>query len=178
MWLVQTNQLPHCSMPAQDQGRRIIPTWLLAAMALATPPLLLTGCVSMSTGGERYVACEYGMVWETALETLKDVPIDTKDKASGIIETDWVETQVIGRPYGILQREGLGDKERVRHTFTLSRKDEMTIVRLDERREHFGFRGGSRIYQWYPVEPSQESINLLISRLETRLKEEGCFVGI
>ncbi len=163
-------------MPAR--GRRITPTWLLTGLALAALPAFLASCVSIGGIDERYVACEYDTVWDSALGTLKDIPIDTEDKADGIIETAWVETPVFGRPYGILQREGLGDKERIRHTVTLSRKDDITIVRLAERREHFGFRGGSRIYQWYPVEPSEEAINLLMSRLEKRLKEQGCFVGI
>lgn len=140
---------------------------------------LTVGCASLGAGEvqERYVACAYDTVWDAAADTLKQFPLETQDKETGMIETAWVERPVHGRPYGMFQREGLGDKERFQTTMTLSRREEVTVVRLSERREHFGFRGGARIYQWYPVEPSGPAMRALMGRLTTRLEEHGCFVG-
>lgn len=126
---------------------------------------------------ERYVACAYDTVWLAATDTMKDYPLELEDKDGGLIETAWVETLVHGRPYGLFQREGLGDKERFQATMTLTRREDVTIVRLSERREHFGFRGGARIYQWYPVEPSEEAMHALMTQLTGRLEEQGCFIG-
>ena len=163
---------------ASPRRPRVRPPWALGTVVLLMLQGVLAGCATMGAIGERYVACDYDTVWDTALDTLKDVPLEAQDKEDGRIETAWVETPVLGRPYGILQREGLGDKERVRTMLTLSRTNDMTIVRLDERREHFGFRGGARLYQWYQVEPSEEAMNALMTRLTTHLKERGCFVGV
>lgn len=140
---------------------------------------LSLGCASMGVDDmqERYVACSYDTVWHAATDTLRDYALDTENKDKGMIETAWVETPVHGRPYGVFQREGLGDKERFQATLTLTRREDFTIVRLSERREHFGFRGGARIYQWYPVEPSEAAMQAIMSRLTTRLEEQGCFVG-
>lgn len=153
--------------------------WLYQFALLSVLAAFAFGCATMGAGDiqERYVACSYDTVWSAATDTLKDYPLETEDKDKGMIETAWVETAVHGRPYGLLQREGLGDKERFQATMTFTRREEFTVVRLSERREHFGFRGGARLYQWYPVEPSEETTRALMTRLTGRLEEQGCFIG-
>jgi hypothetical protein len=135
------------------------------------------GCASFGQVEERYVACPYDTVWGTVLTTVQDYPLAVADKGKGMIETVWVEKPVQGRPFGLLSREGLPEKERFRTTVTLRRSDDVTVVRLSERREHWGFRGGSRIYQWYPVEPSPDAMRRLTTAFTTRLENEGCFIG-
>jgi hypothetical protein len=71
----------------------------------------------------------------------------------------------------------MGDKERSQLTLKLIPLDNSVIrLQLAERRQHWGFRGGARIYDWYPVEPSQEEIDLILINLTKKLEAEGCFV--
>jgi hypothetical protein len=116
-------------------------------------------------------------VWSSSLETLKAYPITVKDKTQGLIETGWRVGYVESRGYGLFQREGMGEKERSQLTLML-KPLEQNIIRLQlaERRQHWGFRGGSRLYDWYPVEPSQQEMDLILSNLTKKLEAEGCFV--
>ncbi len=134
------------------------------------------GCASLGGVQERYVACPYDRVWKAALSTMEEHPLTVSNRGKGLIRTDWVETRVQGRPYGLFSREGLGDKERFRTTLLLARKHAVTVIHLSERRQHWGFRGGSRIYQWYPVEPSQSALRGIMSTLTTQLEQHGCVV--
>ncbi len=141
---------------------------------------LLSACSTLSgpsLTAERYMACPQDSVWKGALEALEHYPIAEKDKSAGLIETDWRIQPVAGRPYGILGREGLGDKERSRITLSVKPIQEGVVaLTLTERRHHWGFRGGARLYEWYPVEPSQEALNTIINKITVQLDQEGCIV--
>lgn len=145
------------------------------ACALSVAGLTL-GCASTGGVKERYVACAYDTVWNTSLTTMKEYPVSIQDKEKGRIETDWVEFPAQGAPYGVFQREGIEEKERLQIRVDLVRKDEVTILRVSERREHWGFRGGARIYQWYPVQPPESSMNRLLTRLTEPLEKQGCLI--
>ena len=122
------------------------------------------------------MACPMDSVWDGTLEALSHYPVTTMDKENGIIKTDWRTVPVQGRPYGLFGREGLGDKERSRLTVTVKPlNDGVVLVNIDERRQHWGFRGGQQIYTWYPVEASQESLDNIMGTLNTKLEAEGCF---
>lgn len=140
--------------------------------------LINVGCASLfgsSPTAERYMACPLESVWSGALEALAHYPVTVQDKEKGLIETDWRVQAVQGRPYGLFGREGLGDKERSRLTVTLKSLNQgVVLVKLNERRQHWGFRGGQQLYTWYPVEPSQESLNRIMGTMTTKLEEEGC----
>ena len=140
--------------------------------------LINSGCASLlgvSPPLERYMACPIDSVWDGALEAIAHYPVTVKDKEKGLIETDWRTFAVKGRPYGLFGREGMGDKERSRLTLTLKPLDHgVVLVKLDERRQHWGFRGGQQIYRWYPVESSQASLNRIMGTLVTKLESEGC----
>lgn len=126
---------------------------------------------------ERYMACPIDSVWNSSLESLKAYPVTLKDKSNGVIETGWRVEYVQGAGYGLLQREGMGDKERSQLTLTM-KPLESNVVRLQlaERRQHWGFRGGARIYDWYPVQPSQKEVDHILNNLTKKLEGEGCFV--
>ena len=121
------------------------------------------------------MACPLDSVWDGALEALSHYPVTTQDKEKGVIETDWRTFPVQGQPYGLFGREGLGDKERSQVTLTVKPLNEgVVLVKLNERRQHWGFRGGQQIYRWYPVQPSQEALNRIMGSLTTKLEDEGC----
>jgi hypothetical protein len=126
---------------------------------------------------DRYMACPIDSVWNSSLETLKAYPVTKKDKSNGIIETGWRVEYVQGAAYGLFQREGMGDKERSQLTLTMKPLDSNAVrLQIAERRQHWGFRGGGRLYDWYPVEPSQQAVDQIITNLTKKLEAEGCFI--
>jgi len=149
-----------------------------ASLLLATS--LSLGCSAFSNTNlmaERYLACPMDSVWSSSLETLKAYPVTVQDKTQGLIETGWRVGYVEGRGYGLFQREGMGEKERSQLTLTFTPLEDSVIrLQLAERRQHWGFRGGSRLYDWYPVEPSQQEMDHILSNLTKKLEAEGCFV--
>jgi hypothetical protein len=123
------------------------------------------------------MACPLDSVWNSSLETLKAYPVTNQNKTKGLIETGWRVESAQTRGYGLLQREGMGDKERSQLTLTMTPLESNAIrLQLVERRQHWGFRGGARIYDWYPVEPSQQEVNQILNNLTKKLEAEGCFV--
>lgn len=153
---------------------------LFRATSLLVAPFLLFGCGSLSGPelmAERYMACPLDSVWNSSLESLKAYPVTVKDKAGGVIETGWRVEYVQGAGYGLLQREGMGDKERSQLTMRIKPLESNTVrLQIAERRQHWGFRGGSRIYDWYPVAPSQREVDHILNNLTKKLEAEGCFV--
>lgn len=126
---------------------------------------------------DRYMACPIDTVWNSSLETLKAYPVTKKDKSNGVIETGWRVEYVEGAKYGLFQREGMGDKERSQLTLTMKPLDSNAVrLQIAERRQHWGFRGGARLYDWYPVEPSQKAVNHIITNLTKIIEAEGCFI--
>ena len=142
--------------------------------------VFLSGCSTLSgpsLTAERYMACPQDSVWEGAIEALENYPITHKDKSAGIIETDWRIQPVQGKPYGLFQRQGLGEKERSQIMFSMKPLQEGVVaIKLTERRHHYGFVGGQHLYRWYPIEPSQEVISNFMNRLTTQLDKEGCII--
>lgn len=172
---VLSNRLPHEKEALQlGEDRRLLPFSKVGLIALFL--MLGNGCASMGHGTERYIACSYDQVWESSLHTVKEYPMSQQDKDAGILETEWIETAVQNRPYGLFSREGLPEKQRFRTRVELTPYKEVTAIRISERREHWGFRGGAQIYKWFPVEPSDESLQHFLNILITPLEKQGCLV--
>ncbi len=135
---------------------------------------LLTACGHLSE--ERYLVCPYDAVWEASLDTMKQFPVTVKDKQKGVIETNWIEFEGKERPYGIFQRNAFGNRERARMVLTLSRHDEVTAISVAENRERWHLRGGaaSGSTRWWPIEPSQETMAAVMSRITAKLRDRGC----
>lgn len=154
------------------------------AAAFFAGALILTcvGCSSLASSllgetKEEYVVCPYDTVWDTALETMKTHPVTVKNKSEGRIETAWVEGAAQGQPYGLLKREGMGDKERARLIMIVNQLDDVTKVSLSENREHWGFVGGGRLYSWKAVPASQDALNGIMNRLKSNLEGHGCVLS-
>lgn len=126
---------------------------------------------------ERYLACPKDEVWNTSLQVLKAYPITVREKTKGLIETGWRVQYVDGPAYGLFRREGLTNKERSQLSLILTPiQSDVVRLQLTERRQHWGFRGGARLYAWAPVEPSEKEINNILNTLTEKLEAEGCFV--
>jgi len=144
---------------------------ILSVLLLAT-----TSCASLSGSREQYYVCSYDTVWGTTLDTMKGYAVTSQDKDSGMIETAWIETEGKERGYGLFDREGFGNRERARLTVSVKRMNDVSSVSVLETRQRWHARGGatSQATKWWPVAPSDETLDELTQKLANRLKEKGC----
>jgi hypothetical protein len=134
------------------------------------------GCASVSGSREQFFVCPYDTVWDTALETMKGYAINAHSKDNGTIETSWLEMEGKERTFGMFGREGFGNRERARMSVKVKQLNDVSSVSVLETRQRWHARGGatSQATKWWPVDPSQESIDEVTQKLNIRLKEKGC----
>ena len=135
-----------------------------------------SGCAALSGSREQYLACSYDTVWDAALESMKDRPLQVQDKDKGLIETGWTEMEGTERSYGMFGREGFGNKERARLTMSVKRLNDVTSVSVLESRQRWHLKGGvtQQATKWWPVDPSEEAETAVVNRLNSKLREKGC----
>jgi hypothetical protein len=135
-----------------------------------------SGCASLSGSNDQFFVCSYDVVWDAALESVKDRPIQVKDKDKGLIETGWVEMEGTERSYGIFNREGFGNRERARMTVAVKGLNDVTSVSVLENRQRWHLKGGvtQQATKWWPIDPSEEAEAAVVNRLNRKLKESGC----
>ena len=138
--------------------------------------LVMQGCASLSGSRDQYFVCSYDTVWDTAIETMKGYSINAQNKDAGTIETSWVEMEGKERTYGIFSREGFGNRERARMSVKVKRLNDVSSVSVLETRQRWHSRGGvtQQALKWWPVDPSEESLDEVTQKLNSRLKEKGC----
>ena len=139
--------------------------------------VLSVGCAALSGGREQYFVCSYDMVWDTALETMKGQSISTFDKEKGLIETAWLDVPPTSeRSFGMFGREGFGNKERARMTVSVKRMNDVASVNVLEIRQRWHARGGvtQQATRWWPIDPSEDTTNDVVDRLNAKLKANGC----
>jgi hypothetical protein len=108
---------------------------------------------------------------------MKGQSVATYDKEKGLIETSWQDVPPTSeRFFGIFGREGFGNKERARMTVSVKRMDDVASVSVLETRQRWHSRGGvtSQATKWWPIDPSEDSTNDSVDRLNSKLKEKGC----
>jgi hypothetical protein len=135
-----------------------------------------SGCASLSGSNDQFFVCSYAVVWDAALESVKDRPIQVKDKDKGLIETGWVEMEGTERSYGIFNREGFGNRERARMTVAVKGLNDVTSVSVLENRQRWHLKGGvtQQATKWWPIDPSEEAEAAVVNRLNRKLNEKGC----
>ncbi|HLZ35153.1 MAG TPA: hypothetical protein VKP13_14150 [Nitrospira sp.] len=143
---------------------------------LAIILLALYSCASLSGSREQYFVCSYDTVWDTALETMKGYSVTSQNKDIGTIETAWIEMEGKDRGFGIFNREGFGNRERARMTVSVKRLNDVSSVNVLETRQRWHARGGvtSQATRWWPIDPSEEAMEEVTGKLNSRLKEKGC----
>jgi hypothetical protein len=148
---------------------------LIALIGLIT----WSGCASLSGSNDQFFVCSYDVVWDAALESVKDRPIQAKDKDKGLIETGWVEMEGTERSYGIFNREGFGNRERARMTVAVKGLNDVTSVSVLENRQRWHLKGGvtQQSTKWWPIDPSEEAEAAVVNRLNRKLKEKGCLAS-
>ncbi|NGZ04226.1 MAG: hypothetical protein CV090_14385 [Nitrospira sp. WS238] len=127
---------------------------------------------------DQYVVCPYDTVWNAATDTMKMFPAKLQNKETGVIETGWTEWEGAERGYGLFQRTstGFGNRERARMILTVKRVSDVTEVVVFENRERWHPKGGvtSQATRWWPIEPSEEAMAAVMTRINTKLKDQGC----
>lgn len=138
--------------------------------------LSLSGCASFSGSKDQFFVCSYDVVWDAALESVKDRPVQVQNKDKGLIETGWTEMEGPERSYGMFDREGFGNRERARMTVMVKRLNDVTSVSVLENRQRWHLKGGvtQQSTKWWPVDPSAQAEAKLVERLNNKLKEKGC----
>jgi uncharacterized lipoprotein len=109
---------------------------------------------------------------------MKIFPTKLQNKETGVIETGWTEWEGEERGYGLFQRTstGFGSRERARMILKVKRVSDVTEVVVIENRERWHPKGGvtSQATRWWPIEPSEEAMAAVMTRINTRLKDQGC----
>jgi hypothetical protein len=138
--------------------------------------LVLSSCASLSGSNDQYFVCSYDVVWDAALQSVKDRPVQVQDKDKGLIETGWVEMEGQERSYGMFNREAFGNQERARMTVAVKRLNDVTSVSVLEIRQRWHLKGGvsQQANKWWPIDPSEEAEAMVVNRLQNKLKEKGC----
>ena len=146
-------------------------------MVLVVLGLLSVGCAALSGSREQYFVCSYDTVWDAALETMKGQSIATYDKEKGLIETSWLDVPPTSEgSFGIFGREGFGNKERALMTVSVKRLDDVASVSVLETRQRWHARGGvtQQALRWWPIDPSEDTTDAVVDRLNAKLKTKGC----
>jgi hypothetical protein len=141
-----------------------------AAIRVALLILGLPGCQSAESWPTATSHCSFEQVWDTAIASLEGGTLESADKASGRVETVWLEVPSNSRA-GLLERDI--NKERVKYVVEVRQEApnaEATVRQLREAWTPMGVR----MRQWRPVaaNPSEEAA--LATAISRRLKEKGC----
>lgn len=148
---------------------------------------VLTVCLCLMSVGcalfpkdhySQYVVCPYDKVWDAASDTMKSFPIKLQNKDSGVIETGWIEMGGEERGFGLFRRTstGFGNRERVRLVVTVKSLKDVTEVAVIENRERWHLKGGvtSQATRWWPIDPSEEDMSIVMRNVTTKVKDLGC----
>lgn len=138
--------------------------------------LWANGCATLSGNQEYFYVCSYDTVWQAAIDSMKAYSIISQDKDKGMIETAWVEMEGKERSFGAFGRDVFGNRERARLTVKVTRHDDVASVSVVENRQRWHARGGitSQATKWWPVDPSEEVLQDVSGRLNSKLQEKGC----
>jgi hypothetical protein len=139
--------------------------------------LCIAAVACTSIPKERYVSCSYDTVWDAALEVMKDRPLTTQNKDKGLIETGWIEMAASEQPFGAFRRQqAFDERERAKMNVLLTRNTEGIEVSALETRQRWHLRGGAtqQATKWWPIEPSEDSMNNVMNRINSKLKDQGC----
>ena len=129
----------------------------------------LAGCLSSLPTSARS-SCSFEQVWDTAIASLEGSQLESADKASGRLETGWLEVASNSRA-GALERDV--NKERIKYIVEVQSDNTATTATVQQRREQWTPMG-VRMRQWQAIPADSSEEMTLGNKIARRLKEKGC----
>ena len=147
----------------------------MCTIAVLFVGLVVSSCVSVSSslsgGRTNHFYCPYDTVWEETLMALHPATFAVADKEDGVIETEWEEGMSKAQ-YGVFGRSNLV-QERSSIVVNLDQQDKLTKVHVIHARQVHHL-SGRRSLRWLHAEPLPHVENKILSRIQNRLKNQGC----
>lgn len=132
--------------------------------------LLLSGCMTLEGKPTAFSSCSFDHVWDTSIVALADVQLQTTDKATGVLETNWVEVAASTQA-GLMQRDV--NRERVKYVVEVKRDGAGAIATVLQLREEWSPMG-VRSRQWRAIPGNSSEESTATAEIARRLKEKGC----
>jgi hypothetical protein len=132
--------------------------------------LLLAGCASLEGKPTARSPCAFEQVWDTSIAALAEVRLQTADKATGVLETNWVEVGSATQA-GAMQRDV--NKERVKYVIEVRREGHGAAATVLQLREEWSPMG-VRMRQWRSVPGNPKDEEAVAAEITRRLKAKGC----
>ena len=154
------------------RNKSVILEYCAAILCLCFITSVFTGCAG--TGGLRnmssvskYFDNNTAVVWEAVLQATEGMPIKTKDKEKGIVETQWIKGWSNSRTSGLV----LEGRWQARYCLFVQvtggqGKTYVSVYSLCEEKA----LGGSRAYRWERVASDGENEQAFLTKLEGILK--------
>lgn len=115
-------------------------------------------------------SCSFEQLWDTAIAALEGGRLHSANKATGRVETTWLEVESATRA-GLMQRDV--NKERVKYLITVVSQQEGATARVQQVRESWTPMG-VRMRQWRAIPSNQSEEAALATQISNRLREKGC----
>ena len=132
--------------------------------------LFAFGCMTLAGKPTASSSCSFEQVWDASSAALSDFQLQTVDKATGVLETQWVEVQASTQA-GIIQRDV--NRERVKYSVEVKREGAGVVATVLQLREEWSPMG-VRSRQWRGI-PSHDAEEMAAAaEITRRLKEKGC----
>ncbi len=130
----------------------------------------VAGCQSAGSLPTASTSCSFEQVWDTAIASLEGGKLESADKASGHVETAWLEVASNSRA-GLLERDV--NKERMKYLVDIKAEGTSTKAVVQQLREEWTPMG-VRMRQWRAIPANGTEERALANEISRRLKEKGC----
>ena len=115
-------------------------------------------------------SCSFEQVWDTSLAALGDFQLQSADRLTGVLETNWLEVAASTRA-GALEREV--NKERVKYVVEMKPDGRGVVATVLQLREEWSPMG-VRSRQWRAIPGNSSEESAVVAEIARRLKERGC----
>ena len=132
--------------------------------------LLLFGCMTLEGKPTAFSSCSFDHAWDASIGALADFQLQAADKATGALETNWVEVAA-SMQAGIMQRDV--NKERVKYVVEIKRNGTGAVAAVLQLREEWSPMG-ARSRQWRAIPGNSSEESAVAAEIARRLKEKGC----
>jgi hypothetical protein len=130
----------------------------------------LAGCQSAGSVPMASSGCSFDQVWDTAIASLDGGRLESADKASGQVETAWLEI-ASNTQAGLFERNV--NKERVKYLVEVKSAPSGAKATVQQLREEWSPMG-VQMRQWRAIPADGLEETQLVNEISRRLKAKGC----